>query len=95
MGQGTLAFTKQMLRVFKLVELEELDHLVAEAWLSIPRSSERNHDLIATRSEGESAQANKHIYIHKNITPCQREHNKNMQYEIELATTVTQGKETR
>jgi hypothetical protein len=30
-GQGALAFTKQMLRVFKLVELEEHDHLVAEA----------------------------------------------------------------
>jgi hypothetical protein len=30
--------------------------------------------------------------MYKNITPCQREHNKNMQYEIELATTVTQGK---
>jgi hypothetical protein len=30
-GQGTLAFTKQMLRVFNFVELEELDHLVAEA----------------------------------------------------------------
>jgi hypothetical protein len=29
MGQGTLAFTKQMLRVFNLVELEEFDHLVA------------------------------------------------------------------
>jgi hypothetical protein len=28
MGQGTLAFTKQMLRVFNLVELEEFDHLV-------------------------------------------------------------------
>jgi hypothetical protein len=31
MGQGTLAFTKQMLRVFNLVELEKLDHLVANA----------------------------------------------------------------
>jgi hypothetical protein len=31
MGQRTLAFTKQMLRVFDLVELEELDHMVAEA----------------------------------------------------------------
>jgi hypothetical protein len=31
MGQRTLAFTKQMIRVFDLVELEELDHLVAEA----------------------------------------------------------------
>jgi hypothetical protein len=30
-GQRTLAFTKQMLRVFTFVELEELDHLVAEA----------------------------------------------------------------
>jgi hypothetical protein len=30
-GQGTLAFTKQMLRVFNFVELEKLDHLVAEA----------------------------------------------------------------
>ena len=26
-GQGTLAFTKQMLRIFSLVELKELDHL--------------------------------------------------------------------
>jgi hypothetical protein len=31
MGQRTLAFTKQMLRVFDLVDLEELDHLVANA----------------------------------------------------------------
>jgi hypothetical protein len=31
MGQRTLAFTKQMLRVFDLLKLEELDHLVAEA----------------------------------------------------------------
>jgi hypothetical protein len=29
MGQRTLAFTKQMLRVFNLVELKEPDHLVA------------------------------------------------------------------
>jgi hypothetical protein len=31
MGHRTLVFTKQMLRVFNLVELEELDHLVAES----------------------------------------------------------------
>jgi hypothetical protein len=31
MGQRTLAFTKQMLRVFNFVELEKLDHLIAEA----------------------------------------------------------------
>jgi hypothetical protein len=30
MGQTTLAFTKQMLRIFSLVELEEFDLLVAE-----------------------------------------------------------------
>jgi hypothetical protein len=28
MGQRTLAFTKQMLRVFNLEEVEEIDHLV-------------------------------------------------------------------
>jgi hypothetical protein len=27
MGQRTLAFTKQMLRIFSLIELEEPDHL--------------------------------------------------------------------
>jgi hypothetical protein len=31
MGQRTLAFTKQMLRVFILVELREFNLLVAEA----------------------------------------------------------------
>jgi hypothetical protein len=31
MGQRTLAFTKQKLKVFNFVELEELDHLVANA----------------------------------------------------------------
>jgi hypothetical protein len=30
-GQRTLAFTKQMLRVFNFVELEEFDLLVTEA----------------------------------------------------------------
>jgi hypothetical protein len=62
MGQRTLAFTKQMLRVFNLVELEEPDHLVANAWSSIPRSSKTDRNLIATRSEDKQAQANKHIY---------------------------------
>jgi hypothetical protein len=31
MGQRTLAFTKQMLRIFNLVELEEFDLLAVEA----------------------------------------------------------------
>jgi hypothetical protein len=75
MGQRTLAFTKQMLRVFNFVELEEPDHLVANAWSSIPQSSEMDRNLFATHSEYKQAQANKHIYIyiyiymHKNITP--------------------------
>jgi hypothetical protein len=30
-GQRTLAFTKQMLRIFSLVELEEFDFLVVKA----------------------------------------------------------------
>jgi hypothetical protein len=62
MGQRTLAFTKQMLRVFNLVELEEPDHLVANAWSSIPWSSKTDLNLIATLREDEQAQANKHIY---------------------------------
>jgi hypothetical protein len=69
MGQRTLAFTKQMLRIFSLIELRELDRLVANSWSSIPRSAETNRDLIATQSEDKQAQANKHIYMHKNITP--------------------------
>jgi hypothetical protein len=31
MGRRTLAFTKQMLRVFHFVDLEEPDHLVANS----------------------------------------------------------------
>jgi hypothetical protein len=31
LGQGKLAFTKQMLRVFHLIDLEELDLLVADS----------------------------------------------------------------
>jgi hypothetical protein len=64
MGQGTLAFTKQMLRVFNFVEFEEFDHLVAEAWLSISRSSKMDRSLFATHSEKKQAQTNKHIYIY-------------------------------
>jgi hypothetical protein len=95
MSQRILAFTKQMLRVFDLVELEELDHLVAEAWPSIPRSSETNCDLIVTRSEDKQAQANKHIHMHKNITTYKIKCYKSEQYKIESASTVTRGKEPR
>ena len=69
MGQRTLAFTKQMLMVFNLVELKEPDHLVANPWSSIPRSSETDRKLFATHSEYQQAQTNRHMYMHKNITP--------------------------
>ena len=62
MGQRTLAFTKQMLRIFSFIELWEFDHLVVEAWSSIPWSLEVDRTLIATRSEDEHTQASKHIY---------------------------------
>jgi hypothetical protein len=92
MGQRTLAFTKQVLRIFSLVELEELDHLVANAWPSIPRSSKTDHNLFATHNEYKQTQTN--IYMHKNITPYKIKHYRNVQCEIELATTVTRRKET-
>jgi hypothetical protein len=69
MGQRTLAFTKQMLRIFSLVELKELGHLIVEAWSSIPRSSEMDHSLFVSHSENQQAQTNRHMYMHKNITP--------------------------
>ena len=65
------------------------------AWSSIPRSSETNRDLIATRSEDEQAQANKHIHMHKNITPYKIKCYKSEQYKIESASTVTREYETR
>jgi hypothetical protein len=64
MGQRTLAFTKQMFRVFNLVELEEPDHLVANSWSSIPRSSETDRKLFATHIEYQQAQTNKQIYVY-------------------------------
>jgi hypothetical protein len=62
MGQGTFAFTKQMLSVFSLIKLKEFDLLAAKAWSSIPWSLEKDHTLIATRSEDEQTQASKHLY---------------------------------
>jgi hypothetical protein len=92
MCQRTLAFTKQMLRIFNLIKLRELDHLVADAWSSIPRSAETNRDLIATRSEDKQEQTNKHIYTHKNITPYKIKCNKTCNMKKERVTTVTRGK---
>jgi hypothetical protein len=64
MGQRTLAFTKQVLRVFNFIELEELDHLVAYAWSLIPWSLEPDRNLFVVHSEYKQAQTNKHIYIY-------------------------------
>jgi hypothetical protein len=64
-----------MLRIFILAELEEFDLLVAEAWPSIPWSSEMDRSLFATRHEYKQAQAN--IYLHKNITPYKIKYYKN------------------
>jgi hypothetical protein len=55
MGQRTLAFTKQMLRIFNLVELLEVDHLVPKAWSSIPRSSKTDRNLFTTHNEYKKA----------------------------------------
>ena len=94
MGQRTLAFTKQMLRVFNLVELEESDHLVANAWRRFLEAREQ----IAIYSR-RAANTNRHrqtnIYMHKNITPYKENPYRNMQYEIELASTVALEKEMR
>jgi hypothetical protein len=79
-----------MLKIFSLVELEELDHLVAEAGSSIPRSSETGCNLFAMHNKYKQEQTN--IYMHKNITPYKIKHYKSEQYKIESASTVTRGK---
>jgi hypothetical protein len=61
MCQRTLVFTKQMLRVFNLAELEEPGHLVVEAWPSITRSSGTDRNLFVTHNEYKQAQTSKHI----------------------------------
>jgi hypothetical protein len=43
-----------------------------------------------THSEYKQAQTN--IYMHKNITQYKIEHYRNVQCEIELASTITRGK---
>jgi hypothetical protein len=51
--------------------------------------------LIATRSEDEQAQANKHIGMHRNIAPYKENIIKTCNTKYKLATTVTRGEETR
>jgi hypothetical protein len=93
MGQRTLAFTKQMLRIFNLVEHEEFNLLVVEAWLSISRSLETAHDLFATRNEYKQTQAN--IYLHKNITPYKIKCYQNKHYKNKRALLWLRGDKER
>jgi hypothetical protein len=51
--------------------------------------------LIASISEDEQAQANKHICMHKNIAPYKENILKTGNTKYKLATTVMRGKETR
>ena len=71
MGQRTLAFTKQMLRIFRLVELEELD-LRTSGSPNLDRRFLEAQEQIAIYSR-RTANTNRHkqttIYMHKNITP--------------------------
>jgi hypothetical protein len=78
MGQRTLAFTKQMLRVFNLVELEELD-------LKTSGSPNLDHRFLEARGHiaiylQRATNTNRHrqtnIYMHKNITPYKGNHYK-------------------
>jgi hypothetical protein len=70
MGQRTLAFTKQMLRVFNLVELEELD-LGTSGSPNLDRRflEAQEHIAIYFAARNEFKQAQADIYLHKNITP--------------------------
>jgi hypothetical protein len=75
MGQRTLAFTKQMLRVFNLVELEEPDHLVAEAWFWSLEA--RKQIAIYSQHEADTNRNKQtNIYMYKNITPYKIKCNK-------------------
>jgi hypothetical protein len=82
-----------MLRVFSLVELEEFDPLVVEAWLSIPRSSEMDRSLFTTRNEYKQAQTN--IYLHKNITPYKIKYYQNKHYKNKRAFLRLRGDKER
>jgi hypothetical protein len=76
MGQRTLAFTKQMLRVFNLVELEELD-LNTRGSPNLDRWFLEAREQIAIYSRC-AVNMNRHrqtnIYMHKNITPYKENH---------------------
>jgi hypothetical protein len=83
-----------MLRVFNLVELEELD-LRTSGSPNLDRRFLEARKQIAIYSR-RAANTNRHrqtnIYMHKNITPYKKNHYKNVYYKLEIASTVTRGK---
>jgi hypothetical protein len=85
-----------MLRILSLVELEELD-LGTNDSPNLDRRFLEAQEQIAIYSRREAKtkrqQANKHIHMHKNITPYKIKYYKSEQYKIESASTVTRGKE--
>jgi hypothetical protein len=85
-----------MLRIFSLVEIEELNFGTSGSPYLDRRSLEAQEQIaIYSRREDEHVQANKHIHMHKNITPYKIKCYKSEQYKIENASTVTRGKEPR
>jgi hypothetical protein len=79
MGQRTLAFTKQMLRVFNFVELEELDHRtrsLGRQRLIVDSSKLGNEPRSSRNAKRRQIGTSKQTYMHKNITPFKEKHNK-------------------
>jgi hypothetical protein len=92
MGQKTLVFTKQMLKIFNFVELEEPDHLITMLDLRFIEAQKRHSNRNTKRRKiGTSKQT--HICIR--TLHHTKENIIETSNETELATTVTRGKETR
>jgi hypothetical protein len=97
MGQRTLAFTKQMLRVFDLVELEELD-LGTSGSPNLDRRFLEAQGQIAIYSQrvantNRNKQTN--ICMHKNITPYKIKCNKTCNTKRNALLRSCEEKETR
>jgi hypothetical protein len=63
MGQRTLAFTKQMLRIFSLIELREFDHLVAQSLIFDPSKLGNGSQSIRDAQQIQTG-TNKQTYIY-------------------------------
>ena len=83
----------QGLRLRRTQRTSSQDQRFTKSWLSIPRSSGTDRNLLATHNEDKQAQAN--IYLHKNITPYRIKYYKACNKKIKLASMVARGKEMR